>query len=157
MTPASSTLVARLERLSRLQTEEECSEFLDIVGQLCRRQDPTVIDELLRIVDDGVRSRDVMAELWRGLEGSYPAKVFVPALLRNLQKMAEKAPESTFYLHARLLNSPDDDPSFALYLTMLPSLSSDARKVLLHVLEEDFEARVPDRLVRVRRRLAATS
>src|SRR5215831_12072886 len=111
---SSADLVQSLKMLSKLRSSQESGRFLELVRELGLRRDPAIVDDLLLAIDDSCEDYSVMAELWRVIEGEYSPTVFVPALLRNIEPMLEKARDSTFYLHARLLNRMDPE-SFNLY------------------------------------------
>jgi hypothetical protein len=152
----SAELVAELRSVSRLGSQEECARFIELTIAVARRRDPAVLDELLDVIDDATGDVEVMAELWRALEDVYPPSLFVPALLRSFESMIRKAPDTTFYLHARLLNDPDPR-SFELYLAGLPSLSPRARTLLEELLATPFEPRYPARVNQVNAALVERS
>jgi hypothetical protein len=150
---SSAELVERLLRLAKMRTLEERQQFLETMIEVSKRADPAVVDDLLRVIDDESEERGLMTELYRALEATYPPAVFVPALLRNVEPMLEKAAESTFYLHARVLNDDRTD-SYELYAAGLPELQKEARASLRKMFETEFEAQHPERLRAVRSALA---
>jgi hypothetical protein len=154
VTVSSAKLVARLQRLAKMRTVEERQLFLETMIEVVKRADPAVVDDLLQVIDDDSEERGLMTELYRAMEATYPPSVFIPALLRNVEPMLAKAAESTFYLHARVLNDDRTD-SYALYEGGLPKLKKKARAALRKMFETDFEAQHPERLRSVRAALAA--
>jgi len=135
-----------------MRTPQESEQFLQTMIEIGHRRDPSVIDALLQVLDDNTEDRTMMTELYRVIEKEYAPAVYVPALFRNLGSMLRAASESTFYMHARVLND-DDDTGYKLYLAGTSTLSRDLRDDLLKLLA-DISARYPDRVAKVRAALA---